>query len=802
MQRTNFHFSYKYYGKVPYRQTYHPMEEFRIRREIDGFRGFRSPFSYARFYHISRNTQVRLIESLVEKFGLPHPRLLEKSHFLKPLPGFKATMRHFYGYYEGLRPKDGRRTVDFMLDELDIPRLDELPVDEQIRLLSYRGKFLWDQVSLKIKKRLFERAAEEADFLHPRMLTLEELERIVIPELGTTILGLYYRYEKLNPDQKHRMMDFVLDEVGIEKFESLTDEVQFKILKEIKYIQWKRVPPSTQVKLLNLLRVKAKNKNNMECPHLRAFISENFRDVLLTEINGTLNGLLNYWTKQKPKSYKNTDIDYMFDKLGIEKFDDLSFETQCRCLRYIERWPWSKLSKKTVRKLLDIARQRANPALPHIRFMGFSHLEKIFLEEIEKTLHTLVIYIREVKDPSDKRDLADVLFDHYEVPEMPFSLKIEWTKLPGTSVFTWRRTDPEAIGHYLHTLSQEAGKASPLDLRSPAFDNAVLGREAGLTGLYSYLRRIAPETVKGKEFYRWVFETFGQGPVQREIELRDSIERKRQKREFLTKDESMFLTELAKDGDMQAMNDLLFFYEPMLAGMVSSALKRFPKSRKEFADLMQIVRMEFVRAVERYDSKFGSLANYLKHILPWYLFSAINRDTGNIHIPVYLLDERSEVNKIKRKLGRELGRAPTMEEIAEEFGMGVEEFRERHILMQTKSDISLNKPVFDDDISLIDTIGDEFDPALLPMLPHHLPKRPDQKLMEADKFDKIDEAIENSELTEAEKYIIRERLKERTFEDIGRDFDLSGERIRQLEAKAIKKLGEGPYREILKSLYF
>ena len=258
---------------------------------------------------------------------------------------------------------------------------------------------------------------------------------------------------------------------------------------------------------------------------------------------------------------------------------------------------------------------------------------------------------------------------------------------------------------------------------------------------------------------------------------------------LLTPEEEIELGKRIMAGDEEAKKKLV---ECNLRLVVSIAKRWVGKTSMSFSDLIQEGNMGLIKAVDRFDYRRGF---HFSTYGTWWIRQAISRAIADqartIRLPVHMVETINKLSRVTRQLWQELGREPLDSEIAEKMGI-------------TEEKVGEIKEIAQEPTSLEGPAGEEGDSEVSDFIPDENAKSPVEVVTQTILKDELLSVIDT--LTPREQKVIRLRYglddsHPRTLEEVGKEFNVTRERIRQIEAKALRKLRNPSRSKKLKDFY-
>ena len=389
-------------------------------------------------------------------------------------------------------------------------------------------------------------------------------------------------------------------------------------------------------------------------------------------------------------------------------------------------------------------------------------LSKIYEDNSKLTVKDIFLNIRKT-DP-DFQDILNALANKGILPDEIF----DFIKNEETNQISLEELGEEDVKASDIDMIRDYSKEIEEDLmKEKVFDSSVSIKVDDPVRMY--LKEIGRvDLLTGEEEYE--LATL----IDRAKKVREEYDERLRNNDYISPEELAEYEDIFKKGDFSSQK----LVEANLRLVVSIA-KRYVSRGLQFLDLIQEGNMGLMKAVGKFDYtkgyKFSTYAT-------WWIRQAITRAIADqartIRIPVHMVETINKMVRTQRTLTQELEREPTPEEVAERMGITVD--RVQSIQKTAQEPISLESPV-----------GEEEDSSLGDFIPDNDILTPYEFTSKEMLKRELDAALET--LTDREEKVLRMRFglldgKSRTLEEVGKEFNVTRERIRQIEAKAIRKL--------------
>ena len=393
------------------------------------------------------------------------------------------------------------------------------------------------------------------------------------------------------------------------------------------------------------------------------------------------------------------------------------------------------------------------------------------MEEFQGQLQQLIAIGKKKDNVLDYQEVVDHFRD-LNLDDEKYDLIIQMLEQQGIDVLRVQESDDEVPDEELEMIEEGDEDTEPelIDLSIP--DTVNIDDPVRM-----YLKEIGKVPLLSAEQEIDLAQAMEYGALAEKVlaaQDRESLSLTREEKEFLEGKTDEELKELIEEGDAAKKR----LAEANLRLVVSIA-KRYVGRGMLFLDLIQEGNLGLIKAVEKFDYRKGfKFSTYAT----WWIRQAITRAIADqartIRIPVHMVETINKLVRISRQLLQELGREPTPEEIAERMDIPVERVRE--IIKISQEPVSLETPIGEEEDShLGDFIQDDNVPVPADAAAFTLLK------------EQLSEVL--GTLTEREQKVLRLRFglddgRARTLEEVGKEFSVTRERIRQIEAKALRKL--------------
>lgn len=259
---------------------------------------------------------------------------------------------------------------------------------------------------------------------------------------------------------------------------------------------------------------------------------------------------------------------------------------------------------------------------------------------------------------------------------------------------------------------------------------------------------------------------------------------------LLTPEEEIELAILAREGDVEAKQKLV---EANMR-LVMNIAKHYRNALVPFEDLVQEGAIGLMNAVERYDPSRGyRFSTYATHWIRQAIGRAIDNKAKTVRIPAHVAEQLRRLERERERLHREMGDEPTIEQLAKAMGVSVKKVLQ--LQQASQEPLSLDK-----------LVGEEEDTSLGSLIHDQNVRDPEEVMLEMERRRVLNELLE-TELTDRERQVIVRRLgygdqEEQVLQEIGEALKISRERVRQIEAQAMRKLREAAKRRGLREYLF